>query len=207
MRILLLLSTLILGAFSLSLSAQITKEQADEIVKVHLDTELTEPYILYFNTNSPSEEGIEIKTTCHETVTIKYACWAYFLYESEGADAIPRCRYLFVKEDSGSLLELITTNDLGPDDMDIWKTQLGMVDGMGRTLLPYPNPVSDILTIPGTGSSMRVEIYDLRGTLILSEILLEQDTNCLNISSLDAGIYVLSVYGETGTFNYKFVKN
>jgi hypothetical protein len=199
-KVLLLLS--VLTVLTVSLQAQITKPEADSIVIAHLDSEQLLQYTLYFNINSPSENDIEIMTTQNESVKIKYVCYAYFLKETENVTEPSRCRYLFVKQDNGNLLEIITNNDLGPEDFELWK-RLGMVELQESKLLLYPNPVSDVLIIPYTGSRSLVEVYDLQGKLILSE----KPSEYLDVSLLVAGVYMLKIYFETGIVNYKIIKN
>ena len=188
------------------LTAQITKAQADEIVNAHLTSEQLLDFTLYFNLNSPSDEALEIKTTQQESVKIKYACYAYFLKETDDATEPARCRYLFVKADNANMLEIITTNDLGPEDMTYW-APLGLDDGWVRTFLPYPNPVGEWLNIPTKGVRTTIQVFDLNGRLILSETVSEKEVHKLNVSLLSAGTYVLNVSNTNETVNYKFIKS
>jgi len=113
-----IISILVLVIWTTSLYAQqITRGQADTIVKEYLQNKNAMYSILYVNTNEPKEEGITIKTFNEEIFRAKYACWAYYLNESE----FSRCRYLFVKENNGNLLEVIANNDLGQEDTTQWK--------------------------------------------------------------------------------------
>ena len=99
-------------AWAMSLTAEnITREQADEIVRSYVQSEVTNP-ALYANVNNPNGEGIAITTSNEETFRAKYACWAYYLDENEPVQR----RYLFVKENDGSLLEVIASNDLSELD-------------------------------------------------------------------------------------------
>jgi len=190
----------------ISLQAQTTQEQADAIVLTHIQSVVTQPYTLYFNTNSPSENGIEITTMNAETVKMQYLCYAYCLVELPAENEPARCRYLFVKVNNANLLELITDGS-NPNNPEQWKLMLGVADVMERTVLPYPNPVNDWITIPATGVRTFIEIYDIKGICVLSETLSEQNEYQLNISFLNAGIYMLKVYDETNNFNYKIIKN
>jgi hypothetical protein len=190
-------------ALATSLSAQTTRKQADSIVKEYLQNEMITYSSLYVHVNVPSEEGIEITTSNEETFKAKYACWAYYLDESE----LSQRRYFFVKENNGSLLEVIAKNDLGTDDTQ-WEEAgtTGLVDGKINNLKPlYPNPVDDLLTIPYTGNHIRVEIYDLKGCRLYSEMLSDKETYQLEVSFLKTGMYLLTVYGET-TVVYKIIK-
>jgi N-acetylmuramoyl-L-alanine amidase len=70
----------------------------------------------------------------------------------------------------------------------------------------YPNPVINNLVIDGIGSNiLNVELYDLKGKLIYSEI---ENTNHINlsVSSLQAGVYLLKVKTEDGTAVKRIMK-
>ena len=196
---------LILLVWATSSSAQIMRAQADAIVLNYIQTgNVTQPYHLYVNDNAPNETGISITMSTGETVKAKYACMVYYLNESESA----KSRYLFVKEDNGSLLEIIANNDLGPGDLASSWTALNLssefaVEDANNNKSLYPNPVDDWLTLPCTGDNSRVEIYDLKGTCLLSGTLSDKDACRLDVSFLSAGIYLVKVGGET----YKVIKN
>ena len=195
-------SMLALLAWAASLSAQITREQADAIVLDYLKNEGVQADILYINDKEPAEEGITLTTSNEETIRAKYACWVYYLSERDPAQS----RYLFVKEDNGSLLEIIAGNDLGPGDLAAWQVvgiTTGLTDKEGSAKLLYPNPVNDWLTLPCNGEYTRVEIRDLKGTRLFSGWLSGQDACQLNVSFLSAGVYMVSVEGES----FKIIKN
>ena len=191
----------VLLAWTVSLSAQITREQANAILLNHLQG-LTQPYDLYYNSNLPSEGApIAVTTSNGETFRVKYACWAYFLNESA------QRRYLFVKEDGGSLLEVIASNDQSELD-NAWLAMdnipAGLSGSKGNSLKQlYPNPVGDVLTLPCHGENTRVEIYDLKGARLFSGLLSGEDACQLNVSFLNAGVYTVTASGEM----YKIIKN
>jgi len=109
-----------------------------------------------------------------------------------------------VKEDNGSLLEVFT-NDDDPQDVRSWKAvevPQGIVEPKANNKLLYPNPVGDWLTIPCNGENTRVEIYDLKGTRLLTSPLSGKDACQLNVSFLSAGVYMVNVGGKM----YKIVK-
>ena len=199
-KIIILMPMLLVWATSLS--AQTTREQADAIVLDYLTNEVTQPCLLYVNLSTPSGEGIILTTSNEETIKAKYACWLYYLNESEAAQS----RYLFVKEDNGSLLEIIASNDLGPSDLSLWKVvemTTGITERESSAQLLYPNPVDDWLTLPCNGDYARVEIYDVKGTRLFSGLLSGEDACRLNVSFLSAGGYVVKVEGE----RFKIIKN
>ena len=67
----------------------------------------------------------------------------------------------------------------------------------------YPNPVDDWLTIPCDGKSVRVEIYDLKGTRLFSGTFSDKDSHQLNVSFLNTGVYMVDISGKKykGTSN------
>ena len=180
-----------------SLSAQITHKQADEIVLNYAQSVAPEFIALYANLNAPDEAGITITTSNEETFRAKYACWTYCL------DETAQRRYIFVKEENGSLLEVIASNDMSGLDAS-WEVMelntTGLANSKENILKQlYPNPVGDLLTLP-CGENEHVEIYDLKGTCFFSELLSE--TCQLNVSFLNAGIYIVNISGKT----YKMIK-
>ena len=198
----------VLVASATVLPAQITREQADSITKDYLQSERVEYNLLYVNVNIPNEEGIVITTSNEEIVKAKYACWVYYLNESESE--LSQSRYLFVKEDNGNLLEVIASNDAGQSDLTQWQevdNPLGLAERMENTIQPlYPNPVDNVLIIPYTGVRSSMEIHDLKGVYIFSETISGKDIYQLDVSFLKAGMYLLSVYGERKVV-YKIIKN
>ena len=66
----------------------------------------------------------------------------------------------------------------------------------------YPNPVDEWLTIPCSGVSAYVEIYDLKGNSLFSGRVFPDKACQLNVSFLNAGIYIVNVSGKT----YKMIK-
>ena len=202
---------LFLSVWTISLSAQnITRGQADTIVKEYLLSQMVEYGILHVNISEPNAEGIAITTLNDETTfKAKYACWSYYLKESEP----PQCRFLFVKADNGNLLEVISINDHGLSDLTQWKAlddddPVGLLEKEESAIRPiiYPNPVDNWLNLQGIGERTRVEIHDVKGTCLFSEFLTGEKANQLDVSFLNAGIYLVSVYGETRVV-YKIVKN
>ena len=193
-----------------TLFAQTTREQADAIIKEHLQNEMVQYNLLYVHANVPSIDGITITTSNEEIFSAKYACWAYYLDESEYSQR----RYLFVKEDNGNLLEVIASNDNGSADTNQWLLveTVNLSERQENNIkLLYPNPTSGQLTIDnGEFRVENVEIFDVLGK--------KQETRGrgqkaesgryeLDISHLSAGIYLLKIRTETGITTRKIIKN
>jgi len=71
----------------------------------------------------------------------------------------------------------------------------------------YPNPAKDKITIEiSDGNSVNnIEIFDISGKLILSQTILMK--NNFGISSLEPGIYIIKVSGNSGVFIGKVIKD
>jgi len=188
----------------MSLSA-ITREEANAIVRNYLKSEAvqTAAGALFANANDPDGEGISITTSNGENFRAKYACWAYCLNENEPKQR----RYIFVKEENGSLLEVIASNDLGDEEpANSWAdidALTGLAENESNVKQLYPNPVGDLLTLPCNGEQTRVEIYDLKGTRIFLGQIAEDNYCQLNVSFLNAGVYTVNVSGKI----VKIIKN
>ena len=198
------LSMLVLFACAATLSA-ITREQADEIVINYAKSEMKPGVGLYSNNNTPSTEGFTVTTSKGEIVKAKYACWVYWIGPAAILEAPIQQHYLFVKEDNGSLLEIITTDVVVPN-LNLWtkvNVPKDIVEPKENNKFLYPNPVDDWLTIPCNGENTRVEIYDLKGTRLFSGTLSEKETCQLNVSFLNSGVYMVNVDGKT----YKIIKS
>ena len=222
---------LVLTAWATSLSAQITRKQADAIVWEHLQNEVTPPYLLYVNVNTPTAEGIAITTSQGEAMQAKYACWTYYLNENPVMSAPSQHRYLFVKEDDGNLLEVITSNDLVPELTDWTEVMPVGIDAPpspseGEDVRVYPNPTDGALWI----CDMRhatcdnrisdIEIFDVMGrtvvvasvetrhaTSLQSEIGNRPSQITFDLSNVPPGIYFMKIQTENGVITKKIIKN
>ena len=201
---------LALIAWTASASAQITREQADVIAIDYAKTKgISETFRLYINPDVPNEESFSMTTLQGETIKAKYACWVYFIGFEEMCFQCVLCpcphHFLFIKEDNGSALEVITNFGLsGAVSPWSWELvdQVGLVEPENTVKQLYPNPVSDWLNLPYNGENLQVTIYDLNGTLLFSEILLGENACQLNVSFLKAGVYLVNIDGET----YRIIK-
>jgi hypothetical protein len=201
-----ILLMLVLFACTASLLAQVTREQADVIVKDYIKTKEIRPYWLYayiyIHANAPNDEGVTVTTSNDETFKAKYACWAYYAKATTSSPIL----YKKKKKDNGSLVEIIAECDSYPVDADLWtdiETNTGIALVESSMNQPYPNPVKDVLTIPCNEDNVQVEIYNLYGVCLFSGMISGNGSCQLDVSFLNAGIYIVSVNGE----RYKVIKN
>lgn len=64
----------------------------------------------------------------------------------------------------------------------------------------YPNPVKDIIVIPGFGVKS-IEVYSLNGSDIM-----KSTNNQVNVSNLPKGVYLLNVVTDKQNYLQKFIK-
>jgi hypothetical protein len=194
----------VLFVWGTSIFAQITREQADNIVKEYLQNELIEYDILYVHTDEPSQEGITITTSNEEIFTAKYACWTYFVDETE----FSKRRYLFIKGDDGNILEVIANNDTDFDETYWIPVETSsIVDQKENTIsLIYPNPTTGQLTIENGELRMEdIEIFDVFGRNVWGNRHVSPDTT-IDISHFPVGIYLLKIKTETSMIIQKVIK-
>jgi hypothetical protein len=67
----------------------------------------------------------------------------------------------------------------------------------------YPNPAKEFLFIEGFVSKTSVQVYNINGTLSLSNVL---NSPVLNIGNLDNGVYFLKITDRKGVTIRKFLK-
>ena len=101
-------------AYAMSLTAQVTREQADSIVLERMSSE-TRAYTLYAN-EALQEEGYTINTSAGEVFELDYSCCVYFVRYTNEVNV----KYLIVKESTGNLLEFNAQNDEGPENLEDW---------------------------------------------------------------------------------------
>jgi len=69
----------------------------------------------------------------------------------------------------------------------------------------YPNPVTEVVSIPLPAGSCSVKVFNMQGQLVFSQPR-EGFTGSMSLSGLAAGSYVLSVVSDGGTASQKIVK-
>lgn len=67
----------------------------------------------------------------------------------------------------------------------------------------YPNPAKELLFIEGFLSKTSIHVYNVNGTLLLSNLL---NSPVLNIANLDNGVYFLKITDRKGVTIRKFLK-
>jgi len=83
---------------------------------------------------------------------------------------------------------------------------LNIVDETLSDVSIYPNPVDDVLTITTSLdlSEKIATVFDINGKRVLNQKL---NSNSINVSTLNSGVYFLRLESEGKTFERKFIKN
>ncbi len=96
----------------------------------------------------------------------------------------------------------------GGFDPGVWigAETAGVEDESLVTLNMYPNPASDVLNISAQNTINTVEIYNVLGQKVIS-MQVENTSAEINVSNLNAGIYLIKYEINNSTSTKKFVKN
>lgn len=96
-------------------------------------------------------------------------------------------------------------NVLSIDDIDVVVTPvLAVNDNVKSEIAVYPNPVSEYFTIGNVKDLVSVKIYDLSGKIVRAN--LEAVNNKFNVTSLEKGVYTISIETKTGIVSKKIIK-
>ncbi|MFH2142045.1 MAG: T9SS type A sorting domain-containing protein, partial [Bacteroidota bacterium] len=75
-----------------------------------------------------------------------------------------------------------------------------------NSLLIYPNPANEKLTIKSCGKILQIEIIDYFGRVIKTVSEIKEPEKTIDVSSLPKGLYLVRVYGEGIVKTEKFIK-
>ncbi|SDQ86164.1 Por secretion system C-terminal sorting domain-containing protein [Chryseobacterium soldanellicola] len=87
---------------------------------------------------------------------------------------------------------------------DVHTTVLGTTDLMTKSKIQiFPNPVAEIISVSGIDDAQSVQIYNMTGQLVASEIFNKK----INVSKLTSGVYLLRIKTKDSQIHeFKFVK-
>ncbi|WP_299438489.1 MBG domain-containing protein [uncultured Aquimarina sp.] len=104
----------------------------------------------------------------------------------------------------------MTGNEAAPQFSIMYDNLLGVDDELLATgVRLYPIPATNSITIH-TDTSLRLEkaeIFDIRGKMIISKVLNStSEVNTIDISSMESGVYLMTVYSENGLLTQRIIK-
>ena len=82
-------------------------------------------------------------------------------------------------------------------------TALGVENTVSKEIILYPNPAKEVLYFNGISNNQRIEIINLEGKVLKSEMI---SNNSLNISSLRPGVYIVKFNNQINSSKL-FIKN
>ena len=91
------------------------------------------------------------------------------------------------------------------DNIYFWKASTASVDDLTNGVSVYPNPMGDQVTVEGTWSVESVRIHDLTGREVLRAAP-NKAVFSLDTSTLDHGVYLLSLSSDDNSITHKLVK-
>ena len=71
----------------------------------------------------------------------------------------------------------------------------------------YPNPVDDKLYINSKDNIEEIEIYNLLGVKLYSEVISQGNENMIDMSDFESGLYLVKIKTDKGTETLKINKN
>lgn len=74
-----------------------------------------------------------------------------------------------------------------------------------RKIAIFPNPAMDYINIASEENIKQVEIYDIRGQIMINKTL-DHNTARISLDQLEQGIYIISVYSESHITTEKIIK-
>ena len=142
-----------------SLSAQITQEQADNIVIERMADE-TRTYSIYAKENLQAK--FEVTTTTGEALELNYPAWVFYANYTGETNG----KYLIVKESNGNVLEINAKNDEGPNNLETW-----------RVVIPRNIPFTEY-SLEGTSCQWINLPYDDKVLIVNTNEEIESYINC-----------------------------
>lgn len=108
---------------------------------------------------------------------------------------------LYVGTDEG--LSVLDTSHIYSQPLPV----IGMEDGPSKeSLLIYPNPANDVVTIQTESALLGVQVYDQAGRLVLASSTIGSTYYQVDIAVLEAGIYLFQCLTENGIVMKKIIK-
>jgi hypothetical protein len=121
-------------------------------------------------------------------------------------DFIPKNPFNYTIESDGDTYMLTIEN--GEGDIAVYgNVALSQPEFSPLQVTLYPNPVSDVLYINSMDIINKVSVYDIQGKVIKTVSGLNSNTSEINLSSLQNGVYFVSITSENGgVLTQKIVK-
>lgn len=161
---------------------------------------------------SPYDDGFKLKISTTNTTKTSFANILTVAHAVNAPIADLTAPYTVdLSAYAGQTIYLAWVNDytngnlLSIDDIDVTTTPLMAVnDLIKENLTLYPNPTADYFTINNTNDIISVKVYDISGKIMKSK--LEAINDKFDVSSLEKGVYNVSIETKSGTVSKKIIK-
>jgi hypothetical protein len=100
----------------------------------------------------------------------------------------------------------INTNEYQFNNRSVFGVYLdvtGIESASNESLALYPNPTDAFLNLPSTTRIEEVRIFDAQGRIVKQEV---SNTNQINVSDLEAGLYILQANMNNRLVSTRFIK-
>jgi hypothetical protein len=89
-------------------------------------------------------------------------------------------------------------------------TGISTVEGENKSIIVFPDPVSDVLSVSGSASEItNVEILNAAGQCVYTKYFSKNEcfsNQGINVSELNAGVYLVNIFNGKDIYRKKFVK-
>ena len=159
-------------------------------------------YDISENTFNINDGGVGIIGVCVDPDIINFMNKHYSVYLIDNNFARNPFTYILETVNDHTSLTIINADG----DQAIYGDALLGVDEFSKeSITVYPNPAKDILIIDGNPGIQidSIQVYDLLGELILQE---NGDTNQIDVSSLNSGVFLIKIETDKGVLTKKLIK-
>jgi len=181
-------------------------------ITVPANTKVSLEFFARSHQASPYDDGFKVKVS---TTTTAKASFTNILSVAHAINApiadLTTPYTVDLSAYAGQTIYLAWVNDytngnlLSIDDIDVTTVPLMAVNDVNKKdLTLYPNPTADYFTINNTNDIVSVKIYDISGKVVKSQ--LEAVNNKFDISSLEKGVYTVSIETKSGFVSKKIIK-
>ncbi|OUR93310.1 hypothetical protein A9Q87_05005 [Flavobacteriales bacterium 34_180_T64] len=182
--------TIISGSFNLAVGSEVTFTSSIPFDVV--DGELGIYNTSSFGSSTAMEDYMQWGTAGHEreAVAVAKGIWT----AGTTITAAPPFEY---------------TGNGSQNGIAFWDTLLGIEDFENRSSFGmYPNPSNDILNIKLKNGirNVTLEVYNVLGKLVLNQTLKPEKISKIQVSSLDAGLYLVKIANGNNSETKRFVK-
>jgi hypothetical protein len=104
----------------------------------------------------------------------------------------------------GNVFSTLNIKNFSVTVVEVANNSLGINKNEKEKITIYPNPVKDILSFQTNSQIQKVSIFNSLGSIVFSTK--ELNSNFVNISNLESGVYFVEVQADKGSEIIKIIK-